>query len=131
MPETRLREWALRMASVASSILPRMRPPHDTAEDERLASLLLALRLHMPRAGVGAEIEARMSVLLGVEVHEAFRAVAAEQQHAAPAVNLDRAHKSALVFIAHVLAAAMHRAGKDWLSGDDLYAGSSHASLKF
>ena len=52
---------------------------HDTAEDDRLARLLLALapRLNMPKAELVAEIEAQMSVLLGVEVHEAFRAVAA------------------------------------------------------
>lgn len=92
-----------------------MTQPHDTPADEGLASLLLALapRLLTPKAELVAEIEARMSVLLGVEVREAFSAVAAKQQHAAPSMNLDRAHKSALVLIAHLLAEAVHRAGKD------------------
>lgn len=88
---------------------------HDTDEDERLARLLSALapRLLTPKAELVAEIEVGMSVLLGVEVREVFSAVAAKQQHAAPALNLDRAHKSALVLVAHVLAEAMHQAGKD------------------
>jgi hypothetical protein len=69
--------------------------PHDTPADEGLARLLSALapRLLTAKAELVAEIEARMSVLLGVEVREAFRAVAAQQQHAAPSMNLDRAHK--------------------------------------
>ena len=70
-------------------------------------------RLNMPQAAGVTQIEARISVLLGVDAREAFHAVAEEQPHAAPSLHLDRADQSALVLIAHVLAAAMHRAGKD------------------
>lgn len=96
-----------------------MTTPHDTAEDENLARLLdaLAPRLNTPKAELVAEIEARLSALLGVEVREAFRAVAAKQHHAAPSLNLDRAHKSALVLIAHVFEEALRRAGRDQING--------------
>ena len=86
----------------------------DMEQNSQLADLLEALapRLHMPKAELVAEIEAGLTALLGVEVHEAFRAVAAQQRHTAPALNLDRMHKSALVLIAHVLAEMASRRDK-------------------
>ncbi len=82
--------------------------PHEIDSGDALARLLDALdaRFDTPKAQLVEQIEARLTELLGVEVNEAFRAVAARQQHAAPSLNLDRAHKSALVLLAHVLAAA-------------------------
>jgi hypothetical protein len=86
----------------------------DMEQSTQLADLLEALapRLHTPKAELVAEIEARMTDFLGVEVREAFRAVAEQQQHTAPSLNLDRVHKSALVLIAHVLAEMASRMGK-------------------
>ena len=83
--------------------------------DSRLDGLLdaLGLRLHTPKAELVAEVERRLTELLGVEVWEAFRAVAARQQHTALSLNLDRIHKSALVLISHVLAEAMNWNEKD------------------
>lgn len=77
--------------------------------DSPLDGLLdtLAPRLLRPKAELVAEIETRLTALLGVEVGEAFRAVAGRQRHAASSLNLDRAHKPALVLVAHVLEEAM------------------------
>lgn len=74
--------------------------------ENALARLLddLAPLLDKPKDELVTEIEGRLSELLGVEVGEAFRAVAARQHHAATSLNLDRAHKSALVLLTHVLA---------------------------
>ena len=84
----------------------------DSDKDLRLARVLdaLAPRLETPKAELVAKIETRLTELLGVEVGEAFRAVAASQRHDAQSMNLDRAHKSALVIIAHVLAGIPDRA---------------------
>ena len=78
----------------------------DMEQNSQLSDLLEALapRRHTPKAELVAEIEAGLTALLGVEVREAFRAVAEQQRHTAPALNLDRVHKSALVLIAYVLA---------------------------
>ncbi len=74
-------------------------------KDSQLARLLdrFAPRLQTPKDDLVAEIEACLTALLGVEVKEAFRAVAAKQNHSAHSMNFDRAHKSALVLLAHVL----------------------------
>ncbi len=76
------------------------------------ARLLNALetRLQTPKAELVAEIETRLTELLGMEVAQAFRAVAARQRHNAPSLNLDRVHKSALVLVAHVLTGVFKRA---------------------
>jgi hypothetical protein len=86
----------------------------DMEQNSQLTDLLesLAPRLHTPKAALVAEIEARLTDCLGVEVREAFRAVAEQQHHTAPALNLDRMHKSALVLIAHVLAEMASRRDK-------------------
>lgn len=69
--------------------------------------LELGPRLTTAKADLVVEIEARLTDLLGIDVREAFRAVAAAQHHTAPSLGLDRIHKSALVVIAHVLAEAL------------------------
>ena len=78
----------------------------DLKQNSQLADLLEALapRLLMPKAELVAEIEASLTACLGVEVREAFRAVAGHQRHTASSLNLDRVHKSALVLIAQALA---------------------------
>lgn len=86
----------------------------DMEQTTQLAGLLVALapRLQTPKAELAAEIESRLTEFLGVEVREAFRAVAEKQQYAASSLNLDLVHKSALVLIAHVLAEIASRTGK-------------------
>lgn len=83
----------------------------EESKDSQLDVLLdeLAPRLHTPKAVLVAEIEMRLTALLGIEAGEAFRAVAVRQQHAASSLNLDRVHKSGLVLLAHVLGEAMNR----------------------
>ncbi len=77
-----------------------------TERDSQIPRLLddLAPRLQTPKSELIAEIEARLTGILGLEVEEVFRAVAERQHHTASSLNLDRAHKSALVLIAHALA---------------------------
>lgn len=83
-------------------------------ERTQLADLLVVLapRLHRPKAALVAEIEAGLTDLLGVEVREAFRTVAGQQQLTGTSLNLDRVHKSALALIAHLLAEMASRRGK-------------------
>lgn len=83
----------------------------EESKDSQLDVLLdeLAPRLRTPKADLVVEIEMRLTALLGVEVGEAFRAVAARQQHAASSLNIDHVHKSGLVLLAHVLEEAMNR----------------------
>jgi len=70
----------------------------------------LAPRLETAKAALVAWIETRLTELVGVEVGEAFRAVAASQRHDARSMHLDRVHKSALVIIAHALTGMVNRA---------------------
>jgi hypothetical protein len=86
----------------------------DMKQHTQLADLMetLAPRLRRPKAALVEEIEARLTDLLGVEVHAAFRAVAEQQQITGLSLNLDRAHKSALVLITYVLAEMASRRGK-------------------
>ena len=60
--------------------------------------------INKSKADLISDIEARLSELLGMNVKEAFNSVAAAQQIRGGAMNLNRAHKSALVLLAHVLA---------------------------
>jgi hypothetical protein len=60
--------------------------------------------INKSKADLISEIEARLSELLGMNVKEAFDSVAAAQQIRGGGMNLNRAHKSALVLLAHVLA---------------------------
>ena len=60
--------------------------------------------INKSKADLISYIEARLSELLGMNVKEAFYSVAAAQQIRGGVMNLNRAHKSALVLLAHVLA---------------------------
>jgi hypothetical protein len=64
----------------------------------------VADEINKSKADLVSDIEARLSELLGTNVKEAFDSVAAVQQIRGGAMNLNRAHKSALVLLAHVLA---------------------------
>lgn len=91
-----------------------MQPPEQeqslplTDGDEQLEHLLAELtpRLGVSKAELVMEVEERLGELLGVDVRRAFEKIAQVQQHAAASLNLDRAHRSALVLLAHVLAEA-------------------------
>lgn len=69
---------------------------------ERLLAAL-APRLTTTTAELTKEIEERLTALLGIEVRDAFVAVAAAQRYQSPSLNLDRAHKSTLVLLSYVL----------------------------
>lgn len=101
--------------------MPLMLSPHEIKSDDKLARLIdaLAPRFDTPKAELVMEIEARLTELLGVEVGEAFRRVASRQQHTATSLNLDRAHKSALVLLAHVLQETANREKVNCASTED------------
>ena len=69
----------------------------------------LAPRLTAPKAKLVKEIEAQLSALIGIEVREAFVAVATAQRYQSSSLNLDRAHKSTLVLLAYVLGKAARK----------------------
>lgn len=72
----------------------------------------LAEQLSKSKAELVTEIENQVSKRLGVDVRQAFSTVATAQQIRGGAMNLDRAHKSMLVLLAHVLS---HDTGKSEL----------------
>lgn len=80
-----------------------------TEKELQLEQLLetLAPSLTTPKVELVKEIEAQLTVLLGIKVKEAFIAVAAAQHYQSPSLNLDRVHKSALVLITYVLEKAV------------------------
>jgi hypothetical protein len=63
-----------------------------------------ANEINKSKADLVTDIESRLSELLGMNVKEAFELVATAQQIRGGAMNLNRAHKSTLVLLAHVLA---------------------------
>lgn len=64
---------------------------------------VVAEQLRKSKAELVSDIEGHLSELLGMDVKQAFEKVAATQQIRGGAMNIDRAHKSALVLIAHAL----------------------------
>lgn len=74
------------------------------SEQEKKALLdALANQVTKSKADLVANIETRLSELLGMNVKQVFDSVAAAQQIRGGAMNLDRAHKSMLVLLAYVL----------------------------
>jgi len=63
----------------------------------------VAAQLRKSKAELVADIEERLSELLGTDVKQAFEDIASAQQIRGGAMNIDRAHKSALVLLAHAL----------------------------
>lgn len=72
-----------------------------SSEDELLE--LLSDHLGKTKSELVREIEGQITRLLGKDVGQAFETVAAAQQIRGGHMNLDRAHKSMLVLLAHVL----------------------------
>lgn len=64
---------------------------------------VVAEQLRKSKAELVSDIEGHLSELLGMDVKQAFEKVASTQQIRGGAMNIDRAHKSALVLIAHAL----------------------------
>lgn len=74
------------------------------SEQEQKALLdVLANQVTKSKAELVADIETHLSELLGMDVKKVFDSVVAAQQIRGGAMNLDRAHKSTLVVLAHVL----------------------------
>jgi hypothetical protein len=78
---------------------------NSLTETEKKA-LLEALGGHLSKSKseLVADIEEQLSERLGMDVRRAFNEVAITQQIRSGGMNLDRAHKSMLVLLAHVLA---------------------------
>ena len=74
--------------------------------DPEKKALLEALgeQLSKTKAELVADIEKELGQLLGMDVRQAFDSVTHVQQIRGGEMNLDRAHKSMLVLLAHVLA---------------------------
>jgi len=64
---------------------------------------VVAEQLRKSKAELVSDIEGHLSELLGMDVKQTFEKVAAMQQIRGGAMNIDRAHKSALVLIAYAL----------------------------
>jgi hypothetical protein len=64
---------------------------------------VVAEQLRKSKAELVSDIEGHLSELLGMDVKHAFEKVATTQQIRGGAMNIDRAHKSALVLIVHAL----------------------------
>ena len=73
--------------------------------DPEKKALLEALgeQLSKTKAELVADIEKELGQLLGMDVRQAFDSVTRVQQIRGGDMNLDRAHKSMLVLLAHVL----------------------------
>ncbi|MDQ3803068.1 MAG: hypothetical protein M3416_04345 [Acidobacteriota bacterium] len=76
-------------------------------EDELIAAL--SSHLGKSKTDLVSEIEGHMTRLLRWDVGQAFEAAAAVQQIRGGHMNLDRAHKSMLVLLAHILERAVSR----------------------
>jgi hypothetical protein len=74
--------------------------------DPEKKALLEALgeQLSKTKAELVADIEKELGQLLGMDVRQAFDSVTHVQHIRGGDMNLDRAHKSMLVLLAHVLA---------------------------
>lgn len=74
--------------------------------DAEKKALLGALgdQLSKTKSELVTDIEKQLSEILGMDVRRAFNEVAVTQQIRSGGMNLDRAHKSMLVLLAHVLA---------------------------
>ena len=75
---------------------------HSEVSDNEILSLLENY-LDLSKAELVELIEVKVSKRLGHEMSEAFKIVRSKQQIRSGEINLDRAHKSALVLIAFAL----------------------------
>jgi hypothetical protein len=84
-----------------------MNVENKTRSSDQEKNILLdafADEINKSKADLISDIEARLSELLGMNAKEAFHSIAAAQQIRGGTMNLNRAHKSALVLLAYVLA---------------------------
>jgi hypothetical protein len=80
---------------------------------EEKNALLKDLETHLSKskAELVTEIEENLSARLGRDVRQAFDSVATTQRIRGGGMNLDRAHKSALVLLAYVLSQGANKSG--------------------
>lgn len=71
----------------------------------------LAEQLSKSKAELVTDIEKELGELLGMDVRQAFNTVSQIQQIRGGSMNLDRAHKSMLVLLAHALSQGTNRSG--------------------
>ncbi len=76
---------------------------HTQQTDSEQLIIALANELSLSKAELVECVERRLSELLGKDLSEAFRVVAVKQNIKGGSMNIDRAHKSVLVILAHVL----------------------------
>jgi hypothetical protein len=69
----------------------------------------LGEQLSKSKAELVTDIEKGLGDLLGMDVRQAFNSVSQIQQIRGGSMNLDRAHKSMLVLLAHALAQSTNR----------------------
>lgn len=83
-----------------------MKEDNNRLTDTEKKALLESLGSHLSKSKseLVADIEEQLSEVLGMDVRRAFNEVAITQQIRSGGMNLDRAHKSMLVLLAHVLA---------------------------
>ena len=86
---------------------------HGPLSGEEKNALLEDLGAHLSKskAELVTELEENLSALLGRDVRQAFNCIASAQQIRGGGMNLDRAHKSALVLLAYVLAQSTDNSG--------------------
>ncbi len=77
--------------------------PHTQQSDGEALIIVLTNELSLSKAELVENIERRLGELLGDDLKEAFEVVAAKQNIKGGTMNIDRAHKSVLVILAHVL----------------------------
>lgn len=84
---------------------------NNLINDPEKKALLEALgeQLSKTKAELVADIEKELGQLLGMDLRQAFDSVTHVQQIRGGDMNLDRAHKSMLVLLAHALAQSKSR----------------------
>src|SRR4051812_17219394 len=87
-------------------------------DPEEKKALLEALgeQLSKTKVELVADIEKELGQLLGMDVRQAFDSVTHVQQIRGGDMNLDRAHKSMLVLLAHVLAQSKSKSKSELVS---------------
>ncbi|MBA3441037.1 MAG: hypothetical protein H0T92_14320 [Pyrinomonadaceae bacterium] len=88
---------------IKSNCMGQIEEPHTQQSDGEALIIVLTNELSLSKAELVENIERRLGELLGDDLKEAFEVVAAKQNIKGGTMNIDRAHKSVLVILAHVL----------------------------
>lgn len=88
---------------IKSNYMEQMEEIHAQQTDSEPLIVALANELSLSKAELVECIECRLGELLRRDLIEAFEVVAAKQNIKGGMMNIDRAHKSVLVILAHVL----------------------------